>query len=57
MGPCNNIDHYQGECSDCLDGWYWAIEFCDQMGRIMLEYFCEEWHFEFVCAELCPNYG
>jgi hypothetical protein len=57
MGPCDNLDHYQGGCNDCeLDAWYWAIQFCDQKNRTMLEYFCSPSHFEFVCADVwCPE--
>ena len=56
MGDCNNLHHYQGECTDCdTDAWLWAIAFCENKGQTMLEYFCDEWHFEFVCMEYCPN--
>lgn len=56
MGPCDNIDHYQGECTDCeLESWYWAIEFCHNKGRMMLESFCDSWHFEFVCYFPCDH--
>jgi hypothetical protein len=56
MGPCNNIDHCQGACEECdLDSWYWAIAFCNQKNETMLEYFCDTWHFEFVCVRWCDH--
>lgn len=50
-------DHYQGLCDNCSseEPWYAAIVHCATLNRVMVEYFCAEYLYEYVCLDPLPN--